>query len=724
MASRSLGTLTVDLVAKIGGFTRGMTEAERATAKAQKQIEQRMQRVAKSIDAGFRVAAAALAAVGGALAVGVRNAINQADALDEMSQRSGIAVETLSRLQLAAKAGAIEMETLEKSVGRLAVRQQEYAEGNKDVVALFDALGVKAVDAAGNLRGAEDVLTDLSAVFSTLPDGAQKTALAIEMFGKAGQQLIPFLNLGPDRLRELNDQADRLGVTLSSETAAAASQFNDELELLQAGVTGVAQAVAAELLPDMLELTGAMKENALEGNNVATTAENIANGIRGVAFVAGKAFDAIKALTLGIVGMTATVAEFLATYTLIGRMATSPEQRQMLADLAAVSLSGSKEAIGSFAGIAPAQSEADRVGIGRGRRGGGPMAGNSAPAVDLSKLKDYTNRTRDAAAASQADAEAKRAAAEAARELERAEAELARQMEENARIREDFLGGLESFEAQLDGPLAEAELEHKRRMQEVQELLDKGLISVDEATRAQYAYGQAIAKTRDELDPYGEGLRTLLEDMQFEYDLLGKTNAQRVAENELRRLGIDLTTEQGQATKAAIEAEVEAYEARQKTISAMDEFRNSFADNVASVLDGSKSIKDAVKDMVADLLAQFARLAAQKWTEQLFGAMGTSQTGSAGGGWMSLFGSFFGGGKAVGGPVMSGVPYLVGERGPELVVPSSSGTVIPAGKTASILGGPRGDSHYHFHDAVSRRSLDRLAIDQNRRQRRETARTG
>lgn len=44
-------------------------------------------------------------------------------------------------------------------------------------------------------------------------------------------------------------------------------------------------------------------------------------------------------------------------------------------------------------------------------------------------------------------------------------------------------------------------------------------------------------------------------------------------------------------------------------------------------------------------------------------------------------------GRAMGGPVSAGTPYLVGERGPELVVPSGNGNVIPAGKTASMMGG-------------------------------------
>jgi len=46
--------------------------------------------------------------------------------------------------------------------------------------------------------------------------------------------------------------------------------------------------------------------------------------------------------------------------------------------------------------------------------------------------------------------------------------------------------------------------------------------------------------------------------------------------------------------------------------------------------------------------------------------------------------------RAMGGPVSAGQPYLVGEQGPELVVPSGNGTVIPAGKTASMMGGSTG----------------------------------
>ena len=48
--------------------------------------------------------------------------------------------------------------------------------------------------------------------------------------------------------------------------------------------------------------------------------------------------------------------------------------------------------------------------------------------------------------------------------------------------------------------------------------------------------------------------------------------------------------------------------------------------------------------------------------------------------------------KAAGGPILKGIPALVGEKGPELFMPSVSGKIIPATETADIMGGGGGAS--------------------------------
>lgn len=715
MTSRSLGVLTIDIVAKIGGFTRGMDQAARETDKRGKQIEQRLDKMrqrAREFGAAF---GAALAAGATAAAYAVKAAIDAADALDEMSQRSGIAVETLSRLQLAAKFGAVEMSDLEKAIGRLAVKQQDYAEGQADAVALFDALGIAVRDARGNFRGAEDMLTDLADVFASLPDGAQKTALAIDLFGRAGQNLLPFLNQGGDRIRELNAQADALGITLSSETAAAAGQFNDQIDVLSFAIKGLTAQVMSELIGDLNALVSGFSEAATEGDNFSNTAKLIADNIRGVTEVAGRAIDFLQGLAWSVKGVWDFAAAGAAQ--LFGQI---EEANRLTA-------SGMDAFVRGGANFSLASGLPDESGLGGGPSPEAKRTKEEAAATrdHAAALQDYYGHRERAAAAARAQAEADRAAAEAARELERADAELERRLADMARQQADFVAGLDDLEAQMAGPLAVAELEHKRRIAEIQKLLDEGIITVDQATEGQLLYGESLAKTKDELSPYGEAYRELLDDMQFELDLLGKSNAERVVELELRRLGIDVMTEEGRAAAEAIRQRADALEQTHRQIDAMDKFRSSFADNVTDVLTGTKSIKDAFKDMADMVIEQIARMIANQWTESLFGGFGTNSSGSSGGWLSSLFGAF-GGGRASGGPITAGVPYLVGEQGPELVIPKSSGTVIPAGATAQMLGGRSGGSPLTVvvQGATSRRSIDRIRIEQQRQQRRAAMEIG
>ena len=115
------------------------------------------------------------------------------------------------------------------------------------------------------------------------------------------------------------------------------------------------------------------------------------------------------------------------------------------------------------------------------------------------------------------------------------------------------------------------------------------------------------------------------------------------------------------------------------TKSSMDSFTNGFADAVT----GAKGFKDAFKDMSRSIINDLIKMAIQYYiTQQIFGALtsfignlgsgGGGTTGTTGGGTMSN--------RAVGGPVSGGRPYLVGENGPELFVPSAGGQIQPNGR--------------------------------------------
>jgi phage-related minor tail protein len=108
---------------------------------------------------------------------------------------------------------------------------------------------------------------------------------------------------------------------------------------------------------------------------------------------------------------------------------------------------------------------------------------------------------------------------------------------------------------------------------------------------------------------------------------------------------------------------------------------NSVTNGFTDLITGAKSVKDAFKDMASSIINDLIRMLIQYYiTQQVFSAI----TGAIGGG--STGGATSGGGKAIGGSVQAGKPYMVGERGQELFIPNQSGSIVSNDK----LGGGGG----------------------------------
>jgi hypothetical protein len=112
---------------------------------------------------------------------------------------------------------------------------------------------------------------------------------------------------------------------------------------------------------------------------------------------------------------------------------------------------------------------------------------------------------------------------------------------------------------------------------------------------------------------------------------------------------------------------------------AMGQFTQAFTDGIT----GAKNFADAVKDMARSVINSLIKMLVQYYiTKPLFDAI-SSFIGGIGRSPAPTGGSGAGVGagmRAVGGPVSAGSPYIVGERGPELFIPSSSGQVQPNGR--------------------------------------------
>lgn len=198
-----------------------------------------------------------LAAAGAALFAVAKSTADFGEEALKGAQKAGTTVQTFSALSHAARMADVDNQQLIAGLKALSVNMVEAQQKTGDGEALFRRLGVAAVDATGKLRPTEAVLLDLAEVFAKSADGAAKTEAVVKLFGKSGLELLPFLNKGKTEIAALMAEAERLGLVLSKDDAEAADKFNDALKKLDAQVKGLTVSIGLPLvrgLTDVLQL--------------------------------------------------------------------------------------------------------------------------------------------------------------------------------------------------------------------------------------------------------------------------------------------------------------------------------------------------------------------------------------------------------------------------------------------------------------------------------------
>jgi hypothetical protein len=125
----------------------------------------------------------------------------------------------------------------------------------------------------------------------------------MKLWDTEGVGLLQIVNQGTDAMRAMRDEADRLGLTISQETADAMATYNDEMARFQAVATGVTRQVAAELVPAMTTGLQTASEWINEMGGAATILDTVKDAATGVAAVmAGRYVGALGAATTAKLG--------------------------------------------------------------------------------------------------------------------------------------------------------------------------------------------------------------------------------------------------------------------------------------------------------------------------------------------------------------------------------------------------------------------------------------
>ncbi len=276
----ALGSLVVKLALEHAQYTGGLDKSEQATLASLKRIQSAADQFSSRVSDGLKNGLGGLAAffTAGAITSQVKSVVDQLDRVADAAAKIGESTQTIAELGYAAQLSGSDALELEGALGKLNLKISEGVGGNKEAVKLFAALGVQLTDTDGKVRSTEAVLADLADIFKALPEGPQKSALAVELFSKSGAGLLQFLSQGSDGIKSLREEFVALSGGSIEDAAELAGAFNDQLDKLSVMGQAATMRFGSELLPTLVEVAEmftATGENALgmsEGMDLASTA--------------------------------------------------------------------------------------------------------------------------------------------------------------------------------------------------------------------------------------------------------------------------------------------------------------------------------------------------------------------------------------------------------------------------------------------------------------------
>ena len=283
-----IGNLVIEMSASQARLIKDMGDAK-------KTVDDAMSGIKKSAE----TAKMALEAIGVGMTINafkdwVHGAIEAADAINDMSKATGVAVTQLAGLKLAAKQSGGDLEGIAASINKLSVNIGNNSEK-------FAKIGITAKDPL-------EALKQLADVFVQVQDPQLRAALGAEALGKSWASAAPLLMEGSARIGEMVAKGQELS-NMTPEFAAAADKFNDILAEMKARSEGVANSMAKELLPLLTVLAESMNEAKRSTSSMSLAME----GVR-ILFETIVVLGANVAFTLKTVAQqTIAVVEYMAT---------------------------------------------------------------------------------------------------------------------------------------------------------------------------------------------------------------------------------------------------------------------------------------------------------------------------------------------------------------------------------------------------------------------------
>lgn len=213
--------------------------------------------VAKAAAATIAAAFAAVVASVGAAAKKMYSAtieVSEAgDEIDKNSQKIGMSAESYQKWGYVFERNGYDITQFKSGMKTLTNQIDAARSGNKSAVEQFQKLGISLDDLSNKSR--EDLLGMTVAGLQNVTDETTKAAMANDLFGKSGSELMPLLNSSNAATQELLDTTEKYGMVMSDAAVKASADFQDSLTTLKSTVSGVKAKFLSEFLPSLTKIT-------------------------------------------------------------------------------------------------------------------------------------------------------------------------------------------------------------------------------------------------------------------------------------------------------------------------------------------------------------------------------------------------------------------------------------------------------------------------------------
>ncbi|HFH3169889.1 phage tail tape measure protein [Pseudomonas aeruginosa] len=414
MASRSLGTLTLDLIAKVGGFVAGMDAAERRSEKWRKEVEKNAAKVGAAIGAATAAGITALAAL-------TVSTVRNANEIANLASVANASTTEFQKYAAGAKLVGIEQEKLADIFKDVNDKVGDFLNTGGGALADFfenvaPKIGVTA-DQFRNLSGPQALGLYVSSLEKAKVSQSDMT-FYLEAIASDATALLPLLRNNAEGFKTFGDAAQAAGAILDEKTIKSANELQAATWLVEQSASGLKNQLSTALIPILSDLADSIFDVTKEGTAMVSVGEFVADSFRWIAKTAIGAVAAFELVGKSIAGAAATARAAFDGVTwlelasgpagLAKRLAQNWDGIKASAGVAAEDLS---DTVSKYAGI---MDSIDRAGT------GGTNGQVAQLAETLASLREQANKPGAFKALTKEQKEAGKEAEAAAKKLQSA----------------------------------------------------------------------------------------------------------------------------------------------------------------------------------------------------------------------------------------------------------------------------------------------------------------